>query len=144
MVSPANLNAPGQVVIAGHRGRGGARRRAGQGARAPSASIPLPVSAPFHCALMKPARGAARRPSCARCAVADAARAGRRQRRRRAEARRAPAAIEALVRQVSSPVRWEDVVQRLASEGVTTYVEVGPGTVLSGLVKQDSEGRSRS
>ena len=46
------------------------------------------------------------------------------------------AAIEALVRQVSSPVRWEEVVQRLASEGVTTYVEVGPGTVLSGLVRK--------
>ena len=45
-------------------------------------------------------------------------------------------AIEALVRQVSAPVRWEDVVRRLASEGVTTYVEVGPGTVLSGLVKK--------
>ena len=45
-------------------------------------------------------------------------------------------AIEALVRQVSSPVRWEAVVQRLASEGVTTYVEVGPGTVLSGLIRK--------
>ena len=46
------------------------------------------------------------------------------------------AAIEALIRQVSSPVRWEAVVRRLASEGVTTYVEVGPGTVLSGLVRK--------
>jgi [acyl-carrier-protein] S-malonyltransferase len=46
--------------------------------------------------------------------------------------RDARAAIEALVQQVSSPVRWEAVVARLASEGVTTYVEVGPGTVLSG------------
>ena len=43
------------------------------------------------------------------------------------------AAIEALVRQVSSPVRWEEVVQRLASEGVRKYVEVGPGTILTGL-----------
>jgi len=48
----------------------------------------------------------------------------------------ADAAIDALVRQVSAPVRWEDVVQRLASEGVTTYVEVGPGAVLSGLVRK--------
>ena len=54
-----------------------------------------------------------------------------------AEPRRdAGAAIEALVRQVSSPVRWEEVVGRLASEGVTTYVEVGSGTVLSGLVRK--------
>ena len=44
--------------------------------------------------------------------------------------------VDALVRQVSAPVRWEDVVRRLASEGVTTYVEVGPGSVLSGLVKK--------
>ena len=50
--------------------------------------------------------------------------------------RDAAAAIEALVQQVSSPVRWEAVVRRLASEGVTTYVEVGPGTVLSGLVRK--------
>jgi [acyl-carrier-protein] S-malonyltransferase len=48
----------------------------------------------------------------------------------------ARAAIEALVQQVSAPVRWEDVVRRLATEGVTTYVEVGPGSVLSGLVKK--------
>jgi [acyl-carrier-protein] S-malonyltransferase len=45
-------------------------------------------------------------------------------------------AIEALIAQVVSPVLWEDVVRRLASEGVTTYVEVGPGTVLSGLVRK--------
>src|SRR5256885_16091422 len=50
--------------------------------------------------------------------------------------REAWAAIDALVRQISEPVRWEEVVQRLASEGVTTYVEVGPGTVLSGMVRR--------
>jgi [acyl-carrier-protein] S-malonyltransferase len=50
--------------------------------------------------------------------------------------RDARSAIEALVAQVSSPVRWEEIVQRLASEGVTTYVEVGPGAVLSGLVRK--------
>jgi [acyl-carrier-protein] S-malonyltransferase len=54
-----------------------------------------------------------------------------------AEPRRdAAAGIEALVRQISSPVQWERVVRRLASEGVTTYVEVGPGTVLSGLIRK--------
>jgi [acyl-carrier-protein] S-malonyltransferase len=50
--------------------------------------------------------------------------------------RTASAAIDALIAQISSPVRWEDVVRRLASEGVTTYVEVGPGTVLSGMVRR--------
>jgi [acyl-carrier-protein] S-malonyltransferase len=50
--------------------------------------------------------------------------------------RNAAAGIDALVRQVSAPVRWDAVVRRLASEGVTTYVEVGPGTVLSGLVRK--------
>jgi [acyl-carrier-protein] S-malonyltransferase len=48
----------------------------------------------------------------------------------------ASAAIEALVQQVSAAVRWEDSVRRLASDGVTTYVEVGPGTVLSGLIRK--------
>jgi [acyl-carrier-protein] S-malonyltransferase len=50
--------------------------------------------------------------------------------------RDARAAVEALVAQVSAPVRWEDVVGRLASEGVTTYVEVGPGTALSGMIRR--------
>ena len=56
--------------------------------------------------------------------------------------RRATESIDALVRQVSSPVQWEAVVRRLALEGVTTYVEVGPGRVLGGLVKKiHKEGR---
>jgi [acyl-carrier-protein] S-malonyltransferase len=50
--------------------------------------------------------------------------------------RDARAAIEALVRQVSSPVRWEDVVKRLIAEGVTRFVELGPGAVLSGLIRK--------
>jgi [acyl-carrier-protein] S-malonyltransferase len=56
--------------------------------------------------------------------------------------RTAAEAIEALVAQIASPVRWEDVIGRLASEGVTTYVEVGPGTVLSGLVRKIQRGAS--
>jgi [acyl-carrier-protein] S-malonyltransferase len=56
--------------------------------------------------------------------------------------RDATSAIEALIRQVAAPVRWEDVIRRLASEGVRAYVEVGPGTVLSGLVKKIDRGAS--
>ena len=58
-----------------------------------------------------------------------------------AEPKRAAAAsIDALIRQVASPVRWEDVVRRLASEGVTRYVEVGPGKALSGMIKRIASG----
>ena len=130
VVSPANMNMPGQVVIAGARD---AVARAGERARALGAKrvVPLPVSAPFHCALMKPAEArlapelralAASNPRVPVVANVDAE-----------PKRDAASAIEGLVRQVSSPVRWEDVVHRLASEGVRSYVEVGPGTVLTGL-----------
>jgi len=133
VVSAANLNGGGQIAIAGTRD---AVARAGERARALGAKrvIALAVSAPFHCALMKPAEDRlapelraieAHTPRVPIVANVDAE-----------PKRDAPAAIEALVRQVSSPVRWEAVVRRLASEGVTTYVEVGPGTVLSGLVRK--------
>ena len=133
VVSPANLNGGGQVAIAGSQA---AVARAGERAKAAGAKrvIPLSVSAPFHCALMRPAAErlapelralAVEDPRVPIVANVDAE-----------PKRAAHAAIEALVAQVASPVRWEDVVRRLASEGVTTYVEVGPGTVLSGLVRK--------
>ena len=133
IVSPANLNAPGQVVIAGSAE---AVERASARAKQAGAKrvVPLPVSAPFHCALMKPAEErlapelralSAAAPRVPVIANVDAL-----------PKRDAASAIDALVRQVSSPVRWEDVVRRLASEGVRAYVEVGPGTVLGGLVKK--------
>jgi len=133
VVSAANLNGAGQIVIAGSRD---AVARAGERAKGLGARrvLPLPVSAPFHCALMKPAEArlapelralATDDPHIPVVANVDA------------ELKRtASSAIEALIAQVSSPVRWEAVVNRLASEGVTTYVEVGPGTVLSGLVRK--------
>ena len=133
VVSPANMNGGGQVVIAGTRD---AVARAGARAKELGAKrvVPLSVSAPFHCALMKPAEDRlapelraiqTRTPRVPIVANVDA------------ELKRdASAAIDALVQQVSSPVRWEAVVRRLASEGVTTYVEVGPGTVLSGMVRR--------
>jgi [acyl-carrier-protein] S-malonyltransferase len=133
VVGPANINSPEQVVIAG---TAGAVRRASERAKTLGAkrAIPLPVSAPFHCALMKPAEDrlapelralAVRTPRVPVIANVDAE-----------PKRDAAAAIDALVRQVSAPVLWESVVRRLASDGVTTYVEVGPGRVLGGLVKK--------
>jgi [acyl-carrier-protein] S-malonyltransferase len=133
VVAPANLNAPGQVVIAGH-----ADAVAAAGERAKTAGarrvIPLAVSAPFHCALMKPAEDRlapllralhTEAPAIPVVANVDA------------QPKRTPAeAIDALISQVSSPVRWEDVVTRLIREGVDTFLELGPGTVLSGLIKK--------
>ena len=139
VVSPANINGPGQIVIAGTTAavaRASARARE-LGARR---AVPLPVSAPFHCALMKPAEDrlapalralAVRPPRVPVVANVDAAPKGD-----------GAAAIDALVRQIAAPVRWEQVVRRLASDGVTTYVEVGPGTVLGGLVKKIHAGAS--
>ncbi len=133
VVSAANLNSPGQIVIAG---TAAAVARASERAKALGAkrAIRLPVSAPFHCALMKPAEerlapelraATSHDPRVPVIANVDAL-----------PKRSAAAAIDALIQQVSSPVRWENVIQRLASEGVTRYVEVGPGKVLSGLVKK--------
>jgi [acyl-carrier-protein] S-malonyltransferase len=133
VVSSANLNAPGQVVIAGHAD---AVARAGELSKAAGAKrvISLAVSAPFHCALMKPAEDRlapllralpAQDPRIPVVANVDA------------ELKtKAADAVEALIRQVSSPVRWEDVVKRLVAEGARTFVELGPGTVLAGLVKK--------
>ena len=133
VVSPANINGGGQIVIAGHAA---AVSRASERAKALGArrAVPLTVSAPFHCALMKPAeerlepelRGlTVEDPRIPVIANVDGE-----------PKRTAREGIDALVRQVSSPVQWEAVVRRLASEGVTTYVEVGPGTVLGGLIKR--------
>jgi [acyl-carrier-protein] S-malonyltransferase len=133
VVSAANLNGAGQVVIAGSRD---AVARAGDRAKTMGARrvIPLSVSAPFPCALMQPAADrlapelralAVHDPGVPVVANVDA------------ELKRdARSAIEALIAQISSAVQWEGVVRRLASEGVTTYVEVGPGTVLAGLIRK--------
>jgi [acyl-carrier-protein] S-malonyltransferase len=139
VVSPANINGGGQVAIAG---AASAVARAGERAMSLGARrvVPLPVSAPFHCAMMMPAQERlapelralpTHDPRVPIVANVDAQ-----------LKQTAAGAIEALVSQVSSPVRWEDVVRRLASEGVTTYVEVGPGTVLSGLVRKIHRGAS--
>lgn len=137
VVTPANLNAPGQVVIAGHAG---AVARAGERAKELGAkrAIALAVSAPFHCALMKPAEDrlapelralASSDPAIPVVANVDAE-----------PKRDAASAIDALIRQVSSPVRWEQVVRRLIADGATTFVELGPGSVLAGLIKKIDRG----
>ena len=133
VVSPANLNAPGQVTIAGSRA---AVARVGERLKALGARrvIPLAVSAPFHCALMQPAacrleadlrKLIVSDPTVPVVANVDAT-----------LKRDASAAIEALVSQVTAPVRWEEVVRRLLASGARTFIEVGPGRVLSGLIKK--------
>lgn len=133
IVSPANLNGAGQVVIAGARA---AVERAGARAKELGAKrvVPLAVSAPFHCALMKPAEQRlapelkalqVQNPRVPVVANVDAT-----------PKRDGAAAIDALIKQVSAAVRWEETVRRLASEGVTAYVEVGPGNVLSSLIRK--------
>ena len=133
VVEAVNFNAPGQVVIAGHAA---AVMRASERAKALGAkrAIPLAVSAPFHCPLMKPAEERlapelralhSNDPAFPVVANVDAQ-----------PKRTASESIDALVRQVSSPVRWEDVVKRLIADGARTFVELGPGNVLAGLIKK--------
>jgi [acyl-carrier-protein] S-malonyltransferase len=132
VVTAANFNSPDQVVIAGHAA---AVQRAADLARAAGAkrAVMLPVSAPFHCPLMKPAQDSMR-PELNATDFADLRfplinnwRA--RQIRSGAEAR------EGLIEQIPNPVLWTQTVRHLAVEGVTDFVEVGPGTVLTGLLK---------
>ena len=130
----ANYNSPEQTVIAGHRG---AVERAMALARERGArrALPLPVSAPVHCALMAPAR-AGLAPDLAATAFADPA-VPVVVNIDAAPVATGAAARDALVRQIDGPVRWVESVRRLAGElAVTRFVEVGPGGVLTGLAKR--------
>ena len=133
VVSVANINAPGQIVIAGTKS---AIERAIDVAkkRGVRRALPLPVSAPFHCELMKPAEERLRPVLdeadfkdlwCALISNVDASPIGT-----------ATAVRNALLRQVASPVRWVESVQKMVSMGVKRFVEVGPGNVLTGLIKR--------
>lgn len=137
VVGVANINSAGQIVVAGHReaveravalasGRGGRK------------SVLLPVSAPFHCALMAPA--AVRLDAeLARVTIKDP----RFPVVRNVDAGLTRTAADVkpfLLRQVASPVRWTECVARLASEGATTFVEVGPGRVLTALLRRIVDG----
>jgi len=133
VVSPANFNSPGQIAIAGHVG---AVNRAIEIAkeRGFKKAMILPVSAPFHCALMKPAADRLAAvlesvtfsdivfPYIANVDASPNADKGR--------------VKDLLIEQVCSPVLWEQSVQKMVSLGVDNFLEVGPGKVLSGLVKR--------
>jgi len=133
VVEPVNFNAPAQVVIAGHKA---AVERACEAAKARGAkrALVLPVSAPFHSSLLRPASLRLQdymaglnfaAPSIPLINNVDVAIATD------------PAAIrDALVRQAASPVRWVETVQKFAAEGVTHVIECGPGKVLAGLTKR--------
>jgi [acyl-carrier-protein] S-malonyltransferase len=133
VVSPANVNAPGQIVVAGARGAV-ERAMAVAKSRGVRRSLALPVSAPFHCSLMKPAEEKLR-------PVLEAAPfAGLRVpvvTNVDAEPASSPDDVRsALVRQVVSPVRWIDVIERMIALGVTRFVEIGPGSVLAGMIRR--------
>jgi [acyl-carrier-protein] S-malonyltransferase len=133
VVSPANLNSPGQVVIAGHAG---AVARAAELAKARGAkrAVMLSVSAPFHCALMKPAQ---ERLAAGLDAVVFSEPHTPVVTNVDAQLAHTAAAIrDSLNRQVTAPVRWEDSMRLLLNLGVEVFVEVGPGKVLSGLLRQ--------
>lgn len=133
ILSVANINAPGQIVIAGTKA---AIDRAIVVAKAHGVrrALPLPVSAPFHCDLMKPAEERLR-PLLESAhfkdlwmslvSNVDASPIGT-----------ATAVRNALVRQVASPVRWVESVQKMVAMGVRRFVEIGPGNVLTGLIKR--------
>jgi len=133
VVEPVNFNAPAQVVIAWHKA---AVERACEAAKAKGAkrALPLPVSAPFHSSLLKPASDRLREyledvtfnsPSILLINNVDVA------------VIHGTAAIkDALVRQAASPVRWVETVQKMHADGISRVIECGPGKVLTGLVKR--------
>jgi [acyl-carrier-protein] S-malonyltransferase len=137
VVGVANINSPGQIVIAGHR-TAVERAVAAAAARGGKKSVLLPVSAPFHCALMKPA--ADRLASELERLTVSAPRIPVVRNVDGGVTRTADEVKPFLVQQVASPVRWTDCVERLAREGATGFLEVGPGRVLTGLLKRTLDG----
>lgn len=136
VVSPVNFNSPGQVVIAGNKE---AVERAGAACKAAGAkrALPLPVSVPSHCALMKPA---ADKLAEALQALTFNTPAVPVVNNVDVKCEQSPEAIrDALVRQLYSPVRWTESVEFMASQGVSQLVEAGPGKVLTGLTKRISD-----
>jgi [acyl-carrier-protein] S-malonyltransferase len=137
VVTPANINAPGQVVIAGHTA---AVERAGEACRSRGAKrvVALSVSAPFHCALMQPAR-ARLEPELAAVSFTDPS-VPLYNNVDAAPVTVGAACRDGLLRQVEAAVRWHELVERMVQDGFDSFVEVGPGTVLSGLVRRIAQG----
>jgi [acyl-carrier-protein] S-malonyltransferase len=137
VVSPANFNSAGQVVIAGHTE---AVARAMELAKEKGAkrALPLPVSAPFHCSLMVPAGERLADVLTAvdvnpmSLPVISNVEASPNQDETRVR--------ELLIQQVSAPVRWEETAQFMVDSGVERYIEIGPGKVLTGLIKRLAKG----
>jgi [acyl-carrier-protein] S-malonyltransferase len=133
VVTPANLNGGGQIVIAGEKA---AVEAAAELARAQGARrvVVLPVSVPSHCPLMEPAsrrlRDELERVTWRDLSVPVVTNVDAEP------VRTADAAKTALVRQLANPVRWEASIRRMAADGVGLFIEVGPGRVLTGLVKR--------
>jgi len=130
---PANINSPEQIVISGHTGAVQRATALADERGAKRAKI-LPVSAPFHCSLMKPAQDhlagdlnslTFRNPSVLVACNVDAT-----------LMQDADRARDALVRQVTGSVKWEQSMRLLIAQGVQTFVELGPGKVLCGLLRQ--------
>ena len=137
VVGVANVNSAQQIVVAGHRAAV-ERAVALATARGGKKSVMLPVSAPFHCALMAPAAEKLAR-ELGGVSVADPAIPV--VRNVDAGVTRTAAEVKPfLLRQVASPVRWTDCVKRVAAEGASTFVEIGPGRVLTGLLKRTVDG----
>jgi [acyl-carrier-protein] S-malonyltransferase len=133
VVAPANFNSPGQIVIAGNSG---AVNRAIEIAKARGfrKAMLLPVSAPFHCSLMIPAgERLAKTLEAITVAPLQVPVVSNVEAKPNASKERV---IELLVRQVSAPVLWDASVQEMIAQGVTRFSEIGPGKVLSGLVKR--------
>ena len=133
VVAPANLNSPEQTVISGHAE---AVKRAVELASAGGAkrAVMLPVSAPFHSSLMKPA--AERLEMDLRAIEFHTLRVPLVNNADAELITSGDEAREGLIRQVTLPVRWEESVRELIDQGVNTFVEVGPGRVLTGLLRQ--------
>jgi [acyl-carrier-protein] S-malonyltransferase len=132
VVRPANYNSPDQIVIAGHRG---AVERAMELAKTAGAkrAVALPVSAPFHCPLMRPAQERLK-PDLDAAAFHDLS-IPLINNWRAAEVRTAGEAREGLFEQIPNPVLWTQSMRRLAENGVERWYEIGAGTVLTGLLR---------